>query len=90
MFPDAYDDPTGRGEEVVRLLIASDVLSQLRCPVPLVAGGFTPMDRTDMPEAAVNEDGDLGPGEDDVGTSPTARKIKTKIFAETVASSMQR
>src|SRR5690606_24786145 len=69
VLPETYDGPPERTEVGVGLAVPRDVAVQL-LPPPCTArdrmGGVL---WTPMPEAAVDEDGQLGPGEHDVGSS---------------------
>jgi len=90
VFPDAHHLPSGVSESLIRQAVSLDVPPKLPAPVPLVAGGLAAMLRTDMPEAAVNEDRHLAPGEDDVGPhSDPCREVKPVVFAIPVAEPVQ-
>src|SRR5690606_23923984 len=70
VLPDANDQPTCVGEATVGLRVALTITPDLHRPDFGVGGGFGVMLRTAVPEAAVEEHGHLGPGEDHVCGSP--------------------
>lgn len=73
MFPMADYSPAGGGEPSVGLGVALTVLYNLQIPVVAVGSWALIVIRATMPKAAVNEDRDLGPGEDDVGCATQVR-----------------
>ena len=58
----------------VRVMITLPVLGDLGLPVAMVGPCHSAVDRTSVPEAAINEHGELDPAKDDVGPAPEARK----------------
>ena len=90
VFPEPDDTPARRGQRHIGHPVPLHVAPQLRGPVPPVRGGLSSMLRTDVPEATVNEDGDLTPGKDDVRPhAKTAVQIQTVIFPEAITKPMQ-
>jgi hypothetical protein len=88
VLPDPDDTPAGRLECGVVPPVACDVPIQLRSPVSHVRAWVGPVLRTLMPKAAIYEDGDFRPREDDVWTTAQAWH-GLNVFAETKASTMQ-
>jgi hypothetical protein len=85
VFPDADHRPASSGKGGVSLPIAFDVAPQLGSPVPVVGRRFAAMFRAHMPEAPVDEDGDLLGGEDYVGTDlRTVAEPEEQILAVTI------
>jgi hypothetical protein len=66
VLPDPPDQPALLRQRLVHALVAFGVRRELRRPVGDVALRHSAVLRAGMPEAAVEEHGDLGPGEDDV------------------------
>ena len=62
--------PPGGGQGLIDPVIASHVAVELRPPVVAVGAGAGPVLWAPMPEAAVDEDGDPPPREDDIWTHP--------------------
>src|SRR5688572_5751010 len=67
VLPHADDLPASASQHVVNLAIPISVPAQLRHPVVTVGLRDHLVLRAVVPEAAVDEDGDSGAGEDDVG-----------------------
>lgn len=69
MFPDPDGKPPGSLQQVVRITVALHVPTELRPPVLDVGGRLAAMFGTPVPEAPVNEHGDLCRAKDDVCAS---------------------
>jgi hypothetical protein len=90
VLPDSHDLPALTSQCSISQTIPLDVPPQLGSPVPLVPCGLATVHRADMPEATIDEDGDLTPGKDDVRANPdTDGKIKPVIFAVAVTQPVQ-
>lgn len=91
MFPQTDDAPPGVVQGRVRGAVAFDVAAEFGGPVPLIRCGLAAMFRAGVPKAAIDEDGNLPAGEDDVGTDAgTAGKVEPVIFAIPKPKCMQR
>jgi hypothetical protein len=82
MLPNPYDTPSRVPQRGVDALVAFSIGQELRNPVPTVAPGLSPVDRTAMPEASVDEDCELLAREEDVHTCPNIARDDTSILAE--------
>src|ERR1700680_5251210 len=85
VFPDADHLPPGGREGGIGGPVTLDVPAQLGCPVPLVDGRVPAVLGADVPEAAVDENGNLSGRERYVGTDPrTIVQVESVVFAEPV------
>lgn len=67
-FPDAEDPPAGALEGAVHEFVPLQVDGKFALPKGAVVFGIGGVSGAAMPEAAVHEDGEFEPGEDEVGT----------------------
>jgi len=89
MLPDAYDAPPGRHQNSIGAPVPLDVPLQLGRPVPLIDRWLAAVLRTDVPEAAVDEDCDLPPRENDVRANSCPIELQREVLPEPVAHSVQ-
>ena len=84
MFPHSYHEPTGLAQAPIGVAIASDVAQQFAAPPGGVGLGPGRMKWADVPEAAVEEHGDAGTAEQQVGATPQGRlRFRVHAVAET-------
>lgn len=69
VLPSAKNRPSSAFEGLISVMIALPILTDLRSPVLLVGPGHRVVLRASVPEAAVDEDRDFLPREDQVGPS---------------------
>src|SRR4051812_1227298 len=70
VLPNAKHDPPEPSEGCIRLRVAPAVRRDLVAPPSRVGFRLNAVLRTAVPEAAIDEDGDLGGGKDNVGAPP--------------------
>lgn len=90
MLPEADDLPTGLDERRVDRSIALDVLAELRRPVPFVGRRLSPMLRAGVPEASIDEHGNLPRSEDDVWPHSDLADVQAEVLAITKPETVQR
>ena len=74
MLPDSNNRPTSAGQQSVRLGISFNVASELGLPPIAIGGWHAAVLGAAMPEAAIDENGDLAPREHNVGLAAKARQ----------------
>lgn len=89
VFPDADDSPPSFGQRSRSLPIAFNSTGELGRPIPFVRGRLTPMLRTRVPEASVDEHRDLTCGEHHIRTDATTREIDPEVLPKSVTETMQ-
>jgi hypothetical protein len=62
--------------------VSGHVPSELRLPVVRVGPRLVPVDRTGVPETAIDEHGDAKPGEGDIRPHNTPRDAKRQVLSE--------
>lgn len=78
MLPYPDDMPSSFSQSAGLLAISDPVLFKLWQPIGLIALRVCCMFRAPMPEAAIDENGDLGVGEDDVDRDTFDSSLKPK------------
>lgn len=68
VLPDPDDSPASIAQQLVVVAITVDVTLKLGVPVLAVAAWAGSVSGASVPEAAVDEDGQSGAGEDDIGS----------------------
>jgi hypothetical protein len=90
MLPDVEWQPTGPDEGTVHLAVAFDVAEQLRLPIGAVRVRRRAVLGALVPEATVDEHGDLGPREGDVDPGePPAFEADGIVASEASAGPVQ-
>lgn len=90
MVPQALDRPARCSERSIDCPISIDVCLELREPVPAVTVGHRTALGARVPETAVDEDGELEPGEHDVGSDPNPISADQEVLAEAKTTAMKR
>jgi len=88
MLPDADDFPARLAETFVGVLVPGDVPRELLCPPSTVPLWHRPVEGTHVPEAPVDEDGDLNASEDHV-RAPARQSRQWVVHAEAQAPPME-
>jgi hypothetical protein len=88
VFPDLDYLPAGLLKLVRRLAVALPRSGELRTPPLSVVPWKSAVLRAAVPEAAVQIDGDAGPGEDDVGSAPAKGGKRRSLDEEAQALCM--
>ena len=89
MFPDTERQPTELGQRCVIAAIPGDISVQLRFPPGPVGFGKHAVVRATVPEAAVEEHGDLCPCERYVGSTRKSAQVFSESQPETVEFAAQ-
>lgn len=89
VLPHSHDIPARRDESHVGGSVSFHIPAKFRRPVPLVGRRLPAVFRAYVPEAAVDENGHLFRGEDDVGTDLDPIKVEPEILAVPEAESVQ-
>jgi hypothetical protein len=89
MFPDAEDTPASVLKDRRLPEIALSGPADLRFPELAVGGGHFPVLWASMPEAAVDEHGDLTTRKDNVRADPFAANHEGKILSKSEPGAMQ-
>lgn len=85
VLPDSYDRPASRGEAEVHFSISGLVSFELGLPVVAVRLRSSSVLGTAVPEATVDEDGDLLPGEYDIRLHESFRQSDRMMLPEAKA-----
>lgn len=88
MRPAPQDCPASLCQCHVVSPITSYIGVELGLPVVRIGLGARSMDRTAVPEAAVDEDGEPRLGENDIGMAPQPRH-RSRVLAEAKTSAVQ-
>lgn len=89
MFPEPDYSPACSFERGIDPAISLHVPAELGRPVPLVGGRLPSMLWADVPEAAVDEDGNLLGGEDDVWSDLDVPQVEPEVLAVAEAHAME-
>lgn len=89
VLPDAQDGPAFGFEGCCDALVSGDVGVELGDPVVAVGLGHVAVLGAHVPEAAVDEHGDLGLGEDDVGVRADVAGADQQVLAEPQAHGVE-
>jgi hypothetical protein len=79
VFPHPHDVPASRIQSGIDLVVTLDVPGELRAPVVGVRARNGSMNRAPVPEAAIDEDSNLCPGEHDVRSDWTATESPDRV-----------
>src|SRR5580692_13001245 len=90
VLPEPDHRPAGLRERLVGGAVTLDVPGQLRRPVPVIVLRLAAVVRAGVPEAAVDEHGDLAAGKRDVRADPAQRQVEPEVLAVAVAPGVQR
>lgn len=90
VLPDPHDGPPGLGERCIDPTVALDVRSELWHPVLEVRLRDVLVVWATVPEAAIDEDGDLPTREDDIGAHSDGPDPQEVVLAEPMAAPVQR
>ena len=74
MLPDANSQPAGFTKSFIRLTVSDAIPLVLGWPIPFIGCWSRSMLNAAMPKTTINKDGNLGPGEHDIGFSPKGRQ----------------
>jgi hypothetical protein len=88
VLPESQHGPARRRQELFRVVVAESICSELERPPVPVGYRLGPVCGTAVPEAAIDENGELAPGERDVNRAPVVTR-HTHEDAETPATLVQ-
>lgn len=90
MLPDSDYPPADRREKTIKFPVALDIALQLRSPIPTVRSWCDSVDRADVPEAPVNEDGESMSRKGDICRHlPTTAECHHELFPEPETAAMK-
>lgn len=82
MLPNSDYEPIFFGQRGIDQPVSPDVGLELGAPVRTVCLRVACVERTAVPEAAVEKHGDTGASEDHIGTCPTLSRTEEEILPE--------